>query len=74
MNQEQKDYRFNDLRISDVVIPIYGFVKYIRRNLQNKTTDTANYANAFWHLAIIHAIEGVTLTHFIAKGIESLLK
>ena len=70
---QPKNYNANNIKVSDIVYPITGFYKYVKRNVKQKTTDTNDYANAFWHLLLIHTSEIMALS-CLGKSLNSLLK
>lgn len=68
-----KDYSKNELRLKDF-IPLHGFIKYVKRNVNEGTIDSNNYANAFWHLGLIHFGQTSAILSIAKEGLEYLIK
>jgi len=62
-----------NLKLTDVVFPIRGFCKYVKRNIQANTTNTNSYATGFYHLLVIHLAECIFMGDRAYRGIENIL-
>ena len=63
----------NDIRVLDWIKPVKGFIDYVRRNVNAKTTDTNQYANGFYHLLLVQIGECAAWGILITKGLEKIL-
>ena len=63
----------NDIRVLDWIKPVKGFIDYVRRNVNAKTTDTNQYVNGFYHLLLVQIGECAAWGILITKGLEKIL-
>ena len=67
-------YDENDVKLSEWMTPVGGFIRYVRRNIKANTNDSNQYANGFYHLLGAQIFECLSIGILIKEGLEKLLK
>jgi hypothetical protein len=69
---EQEKNSADEVRIKDW-LPFIGIYLYTRRNIQQETTNTNNYANGFYHLLVANIAATIGVSYLFFNGLEKLL-